>query len=103
MNSQLSNTLVKNSMPTPSPLNEGNVATPGYISNDPFNHYQHICNSCKMEKVEREIANGNVNPSASFSSSEPQPYDPSNHITHYLNVCFSAPDVLKCHLRPNNA
>lgn len=75
--------------------------TPGHSSQDPLLHYQHICDSCKIVKGEPKNPKPNQ-PSASFTSPEPQAYDPNNHITHFLNVCFQEPDALRCHLTPNN-
>ena len=74
--------------------------TPGYVSSDPMNHYQHICDSCKIVKSKRKPVPNIA--SASFPNGQPQPYDPHNHITHYLNVCFDSPDALRCHLVPND-
>lgn len=76
-------------------------STPGHSFSDPLQHYQHICDSCKIEKHTREQPK-TPDVSASFTSPEPQAYDPNDHITHYLNVCFNAPDALRCHLVPNN-
>jgi len=73
----------------------------GHTSSDPLQHYQHICDSCKIVKYKREQTK-TPDVSASFISPEPQAYDPNNHITHYLNVCFKAPDALRCHLVPNS-
>lgn len=75
--------------------------TPGHSSRDPLLHYQHICDSCKFVKEERKQQQP-PQVSASFTSPQPEAYDPNNHITHFLNVCFQEPDVLRCHLTPNN-
>jgi hypothetical protein len=84
-------------------MNMGNsmrYTTPGYTSSDPLNNYQHICDSCKLtkgkkEKIEKQFT-------STFGPPGPRPYDANDHITHYLNVCFNSPDVLRCHLEPNN-
>lgn len=97
-NFNLSNSILSNHQTIPK------MTTPGYVASDPMNNYQHICDSCRIKKVDNKpsVSNRNKSIGASFPAGQPQPYDPHNHITHYLNACFDAPDVYRCHLEPNN-
>lgn len=74
---------------------------PIHSFHDPLTNYQHICDSCTAIKEKRNEPK-DKELSTMFKTPEPQAYDPNDHITHNLNVCFQSPDVLRCHLEPNN-
>jgi hypothetical protein len=100
MRNQMNSDVMSNSANIPVTSPKGIYDRPGYSANDPYHHYDHICDKCKMVQIKRnhenpfDISTMNVNHNA------PQPFDSGNYLSKNKHVCSDGGVARQCQLTP---